>query len=204
MKRSGASTSRASGHLTPRLSSVAVVVTVATAVTFAPAVGPATTAPDLNIAEVTFRSGDMMLHGTVFAPRPAGGRRCTDCFRSRRRRAPRRPDPGRQKDPRNGRGHPPTNRGRPRAPWSAQEISPTLGRASIPRKGEAGHPAWSPGVPARPAMRGPYRGKAHDALANERRLRPTGARVTRDYWTGRSAATSRSVGLPQECRVGRS
>jgi dienelactone hydrolase len=75
VKRSGTPTSRASGHWTPRLFSVAVVATVATAVTFAWAVRPPSTAPDLNIEEVTFRSGDMMLHGTVFAPNPASRRR---------------------------------------------------------------------------------------------------------------------------------
>ena len=60
------------GHLTSRSFSVAVVVTVATVAT---TVRPASTAPDLAIDEVTFRSGDVMLHGTVFAPRPAGPRR---------------------------------------------------------------------------------------------------------------------------------
>lgn len=72
VKRSGAPTSLAPGHLTSRLFSVAVVVTVATV---APAMRPASTAGELAIDEVTFRSGDVMLHGTVFAPRPAGPRR---------------------------------------------------------------------------------------------------------------------------------
>jgi uncharacterized protein len=72
VKRSGAPTSLAPGHLTSRLLSVAVVATVATV---APAVRPASTAPDLAIDEVTFRSGDAMLHGTVFVPKPAGPRR---------------------------------------------------------------------------------------------------------------------------------
>jgi len=72
VNRSGAPTSRASGHLTSRLFSVAVVATIATVATI---VRPASTAPDLAIDEVTFRSGDVMLHGTVFAPRPAGPRR---------------------------------------------------------------------------------------------------------------------------------
>lgn len=54
---------------------MAAVATVATAVTFASAVRPARTAPDPTIEEVTFRSGDVMLHGTVFAPSPASRRR---------------------------------------------------------------------------------------------------------------------------------
>jgi len=51
------------------LLSVAVVATVATV---APAVRPASTAPDLAIDEVSFRSGDLFLRATVFAPRPNG------------------------------------------------------------------------------------------------------------------------------------
>ncbi len=58
--------------MTSRLFLVAVVATLAT---FARAVRPASTAPELAVDEVTFRSGDVMLHGTVFAPRPAGQRR---------------------------------------------------------------------------------------------------------------------------------
>jgi uncharacterized protein len=72
MKRSAALTSRAYGHLTSRLFSVAVVATFGTLAT---AVRPASVAPDLAIDDVTFRSGDVMLHGTVFAPRQAGPRR---------------------------------------------------------------------------------------------------------------------------------
>jgi uncharacterized protein len=72
VKRSGTWTSRASGHWASRLFSVAVVATVATV---ASAARPASTAADQAIDEVTFRSGNMVLHGTVFAPRPAGPRR---------------------------------------------------------------------------------------------------------------------------------
>ena len=105
-------------------------------------------------------------------PRRAGGRRCTGCCR-----LPAEPRGGLATFAETERGHPLTNRGRPRAPLWERPVNLAEMEAGVyPPEGEAGH--FPLGLrPAHAPREGLEGGALRRPRASGRRLRPTGARV---------------------------